>query len=170
MDNMTNDDDRTAEETSRDRHAGGIRGDGASPPGTTEVLDDDAAAASVATSGSADVAPDLASARGTPPEEEGDERVTKAKLIEYGRLLVKMKKAARRKARERAAKEKAKGLLTITLKSHKDNRRLVMVFGKKLIITLDRMREANLNTDPLEEGLTKFLQDFYKTQVGPKLK
>ena len=148
MDDMTSDDHRMVEEASGDRHADGVRGGGASPSGRTEDSRGGAAAA-----------------RGTPPETEEDERVTKAKLIEYGRMLLKMKKAARRKARERAAKEKAQGLLTISFKCHKDDRRLIMGVMKNLNLTVEQMHKANLSTEPLEEALTKLLREFYKSHV-----
>ena len=164
MEDKTNDDNRTVEETPGDRDAGGSHGDGTSPPGETDGLRGGSAAAFVVPSGSANVASDLAAAPSTPPETEDEERVTKAKLIEYGRMLVKMKKAARRKARERAAKEKAQGLLTISLKCHKDDRRLIMGVMKSLNLTVEQMHKANLSTEPLEAAVTKLLREFYKAR------
>lgn len=167
-----NDDNQKKMEASEDQPIDSTGGGGSSRPEEDEPPSEDAVAAAAQsprpvsqTSGStvpADPSPET--------KEEDTEHLTKAKLLEYGRKFAKMRKESRLKARARAEQEKIKGLLTMTLKGHKDHRRLVMVFGTKLIITLDHMREANLNPGPLEEGLTKFLEDYYKAHVGPHVK
>ncbi|EYD76081.1 hypothetical protein Rumeso_02353 [Rubellimicrobium mesophilum DSM 19309] len=141
-----------------------------SAPSETEPKGDGASNATIAPLGSADRASGHASLKGSAPDEDEGERYTKAELIELGRKSIAAKKKSRLKARARAAEEKAKGLLVITLKTHKDHRQLVMALGKLLIATFSDMRAANLKPAPLAERLKAVIKEYHDAEVRPLLK
>jgi hypothetical protein len=157
------------EETSEHRSAAeNSNGRGSVAANRTDMPRDSAAAKAVVT-------PPLASAilgqTSTPvgaADDEDDERVSNRKLEELGRKWLAAKKKQRRKSKERSAKEKAKGIRSVTLKVHTADRSLVMTFSKALITTLGEMQELNLDRAPLVERLTEVLRDYYRAEVLPK--
>lgn len=166
MDDLINDDHKPVGARSDSPSATGINGED-TPPAEKEVeaLGDSAAAELVLTPERTGVIPEPASVRALPSDTEQEEHYTKAQLIEFGRRFAKKQKENRRRARARAAEEKAKGILTITFKCHEKDRRLMMGAMKNLNLTIRDMHKANLSTEPLDAALTKFLRDFYKNHV-----
>ncbi|WP_037280176.1 hypothetical protein [Rubellimicrobium mesophilum] len=169
MSDIYNDDQKPVA-TSEDHPTDGLGGDDSSRPEETMPLGDDAAAVATQDPRSVRLTSEHSSLPDTALGTEDERPLSKAKLMELGRRFAKKQKEDRRKARARAAQEKAMGLLTITLKCHKADRRLIMGAGKEIIILLGHMREANLNPGSFEDGLTKFLEDYYQTHVGPHVK
>ena len=164
MDDMTNDDHEPVVGTSESHPAAGTSGDDPSPREEAQALGVGARAEPVATPQPAGVIPGLASARALPKKVDTRASHTRAQLTEFGRRFARIQEKNRRKARERAAAEKAKGLLTITFRCHKDHRRLMMGVMKNLNLTVEQMHKANLSTEPLEAAVAKLLRDFYKTR------
>lgn len=168
--NAMNNDDQKPVTRSEDHPTDGLGGDDSSRPKETMPLGDDATAVATHDLRSVRLTSEHSSLPDTARGTEDERPLSKAKLMELGRRFAKKQKEDRRKARARVAQEKDMGLLTITLKCHKADRRLIMGAGKEIIILLGHMREANLNPGSFEDGLTKFLEDYYQTHVGPHVK
>ncbi len=100
----------------------------------------------------------------------GSNRKTKAELIRLGEEYALVKEKRRVEAKERAERKKSEGMLTVTLRTHKDHRSPIIALGKMLIKLFEHMKEANMDTAPVSEQVQTMLRDYHETHVKPNLR